>query len=112
LRVDVVRGIARIQPYDVNASIGRHGRRAKNVPLVRVDRVVIDPNRCAKRLSAVGATGEHHIRAIVGIEWFDACHHVNVIISRTAGAVHCHERLPTESYTIYASLDEIATQVD
>jgi hypothetical protein len=112
LGVDIVRGIARIQPYDVNPSIGRYGKRAKNVPLIVVDRIVVDPNRCAKRLSVVSATGEHHIGAVAGTEWFDACHHVNVIISSTAGPVHCHKRLPTKSYAIYAALDEIATQVD
>lgn len=112
LRVDIVRGIARIQPHHVDAPIRRHGKRAENVPLVLVDRVVVDPNRCAKRLSVVSATGEHHIGAVAGTEWFDACHYINVIISRTAGPVHCYERLPTKSYTIYAALDEIATQVD
>src|SRR6516165_6307210 len=76
-----------------------------------VNRVVIEPLRRAKGLAAVCATGEHHVRAVARTVWYHTGHHVNVIVSRTAGTVHCDERLPAKSYSIYPALDEVAAQV-
>lgn len=66
----------------------------------------------AKGCSAIGAAREHHISAVIGAERFDACEHVNIIVSGRPGTVHCHERLSTKAYSIYAALNEVATQVD
>src|SRR6266446_1407517 len=80
------------------------------MPLVRIDWVVIESLRSAKGLPAIGAAGKHHVGPTE-----IRCHasnHIDVIVSSTAGTVHCNERLPTESYSIYSALNEIATQVD
>ena len=68
--------------------------------------------RRAKGLPAVGAAREHHVGAVAGAERYHTCQHVNVVVSRTAGTVHRHERLSTKSYSIYSALNEVATQVD
>jgi len=48
LRVDVVCGVSRIQPYRINPSVRSDGKRAKPMPLVLIHRVVVDPLRRAK----------------------------------------------------------------
>ncbi len=77
-----------------------------------VDGIVIDPLRRAKRLTAVRAAGKHHVGPVAGAGRQHTGDHVDVIVSRTAGTVHCYERLPTESYSIYPALNEVATHVD
>src|SRR6266478_4804833 len=82
------------------------------MPLVMVDAIVIHPVRCAKGLAAVCAAGEHHVGPVAGTGRQHTGNHVDVIVSRTAGTVHCYERLATESYSIYAALNQVATHVD
>jgi hypothetical protein len=65
------------------------------VPLVLVDRIVIDPMRRAKGYAAIGATGEHHISPIAGTGRYDTGHHINIIVSRHPGMVDRDERLST-----------------
>ena len=48
LRVSVVRCISRVMPDRVQPSIGCHCECTEPVPLVRVNRVVIDLDRCAE----------------------------------------------------------------
>src|SRR5215469_815986 len=82
------------------------------MPLVMIDRVVIDPLRRAGGLPTVGATRKHHVRAIASARRHNTSHHVNVIVSRTARTVHCNECLPAEPYSIYSPLNEVATHVN
>jgi hypothetical protein len=77
-----------------------------------VNRVVIDPLWCAKGLAVVRAAGEHHVGPVAGAGRKHTGDHVDVIVSRTAGTVHCYERLAAESYSIYAALNQVATHVD
>ena len=64
LRVDVIRGISRIQPHRINPAIRRDADCAEPMPLVRIHRIVVDPMRRAKRCAAVSAAREHHVRSI------------------------------------------------
>ena len=77
-----------------------------------VNGVVIDPVRRAKGLAAVCAAGEHHVGPVAGAGRQHTGDHVDVVVSRTTGTVHCYERLPTESDPIYPALDEVATHVN
>ena len=77
-----------------------------------VNWIVIDPMRSAKGCAAIGAAGEHHVSAVASAEWYHTGHHINVVVCGRPGTVHRHERLPTKSYSIYATLNEIPTQVD
>jgi len=43
LHVSIVRSVARIQPNNIDASIGRDRKCAEDMPFARVDRIVIDP---------------------------------------------------------------------
>jgi hypothetical protein len=110
LRLNVVGGVSRVIPHHINASIGRHRKCAKKVPLVMVNRVVIDPMRRAKGLAAIGAASEHHVSAVASAKRYHTGKHVNVIVC--AGTIHCDERLPAKSYSIDATLNKIATKVD
>jgi len=112
LRIDVIRRVACIQPYHINAPIRGYGQRAKDVPLVWVNGIIIDPNRRTERLAVVGTPGKHHIRTVTRTELLHACHDINIIVRRTAGMVHRHVRLPTKPHLVYAALNEIATQID
>jgi len=75
-----------------------------------VNRVVIDPMRRAKGLTAIGAASEHHVSAIASAKRYHTGKHVNVIVC--AGTIHRDERLPAKSYSIDATLNKIATKVD
>ena len=48
LRVRVIGSIARVVPDSIQPSVGRYRERAKPMPFVRINRVVIDLHRCAK----------------------------------------------------------------
>ena len=48
LGVRVIGSVARIIPNSIEASVGRYRERAEPVPLVGIDRVVIDLHWCAK----------------------------------------------------------------
>jgi len=77
-----------------------------------VDGIVIDPLRRAKRLAAVCAAGEHHVGPVAGAGRQHTGDHIDVVVCRTAGTVHCDKRLPTESYSIYPALKKVATHVN
>jgi len=82
------------------------------MPLVLIDRIVIDPLRCAERLSTVGAPSKHHVSAVAGARRYNTGHHVKVIVSRSAGTIRCDECLPAEPYSIHSPLNEVATHVN
>ena len=48
LRIRVIRSIARVQPHRIDPSIGGYRQRAKPVPLVMINGIVIDSVRRAK----------------------------------------------------------------
>ena len=48
LRIRVIRSIARVQPHRIDPSVGSYRQRAKPVPLVMIDGVVVDSVRRAK----------------------------------------------------------------
>ena len=59
-----------------------------------VNWIVIDPVRRAKGQASVGAAHEHHVCAIASTEWLHAGHHINIVVSRSARAIHGQECLP------------------
>ncbi len=81
------------------------------MPLGLVVGVVIDSHRRAEGYSTICAAGEHHLGGALAVREY-AGKHVDVVVSRPTGTVHCQERLPTKSYSIYAALNEVATEVD
>ena len=93
LRVGVIGCVPCIKPHTVDASIRRDRKRAEPMPLVRIDWIVVNPLWPAKALAAVGAAGKHHVRSATA-ERLHAGQHVNVVVSRAAGAVYCQEALP------------------
>ena len=62
-----------------------------------VNRIVIDPMRRAEGQSAVRAPREHHVSPGTETSWLYTGDHVNIIVSGTAGAVYCQERLPYQA---------------
>ena len=93
LRVGVIGCVACIKPHAVDASIRSDGKRAEPVPLVRIDWIIVNPLWPAKALAAIGAAGEHHVRTATAERLYTG-EHVNVVVSRAAGAVNCQEALP------------------
>jgi hypothetical protein len=63
------------------------------MPLIVIDRVVIDPLRRAEGLAAVGAAHEHLISPVTLAVWQHASQHVNVIVRARAGTVDRQEYL-------------------
>ena len=81
------------------------------MPLGGIDAIVIDPQRCAEGESAVGAAHKHHVgRRSPGR--LHTGQHVDVVVSRAAGAVNRQEHLPTKSYSIYPTLNDGATEAN
>jgi len=81
------------------------------MPIVLRVRVVVDPDRRAKGQSAIGAARKHYVSCAAAVREY-AGQHVDVVVSGRPGTVHCNERLPAKSYSIYAALNEVAAQVD
>jgi hypothetical protein len=75
-----------------------------------VDWIIIDSDRWAKGLAAVGAASKHHVSAVGSTERYHTCKHINVVIC--AGTIQSNERLPTKSYSIDAALNQVTTEVD
>src|SRR5437762_4303247 len=80
------------------------------MPLIR-KAIIIDPLRWAEGHSTVGAAREHHVGCTAPGRQ-DAAQHVNVVVSRPAGAVNRQEHLPTESNSIYPALNEATTKAN
>src|SRR6266699_3452920 len=87
-------------PDSIEPSIRSYGKCPKPVPLAGIDRIVIDPLRRAEGQTAVCAADKHHVgRASPGRH--HAGQHVNVVVSRAAGAINREEGLSCESARIY-----------
>jgi ribulose kinase len=72
------------------------------MPLRLEIRVIVDPHGRTEGQSAVGAACEHYVRcASSGGE--DAAQHVNIVVSRSAGAINRQEQLPAKSCRIDAA---------
>ena len=113
LGIGVIRSIARVQPHRIDPSIGGYRQRAKPVPLVVIDWVVINPVRRAKSQSTVCAAYEHHIGAGGEAGWLYTGDHVNIIVSGTTGPIHCQEQLPRQAAWINCIAEiEAAAKVD
>ena len=98
-------------PDSIEPSIGRYGKGAKPVPLARVDGIVVDPERRAKGLPVIGAAHKHHVGR-VSPGRHHAGQHVNVIVSRAAGAINRQEQLSIQSCWIDSPATDVATHVD
>src|SRR5215475_10485774 len=82
------------------------------MPLVRIHRIVVDSMRSTKRCTTISTAGEHYVGAI-SPEGTNTGYHVNVIVSRPAGAVDRNENLARESAWIdSASKNQAATHID
>ena len=90
LRVSVVGGISCVIPDSIQAAVGRYRKCSKPVPLVRINRVVIDFDRGTKGGSVVCAAGEHHV-GCASPGRYHAGQHVNVVVSRTARLINGQE---------------------
>ena len=114
LRIRVIRSIARVEPHRINPPIGGYRQRAKPVPLVVIDGIVVDSKRRAKSEATVSAAHEHHIGAGIEAGWLYTGDHVNIIVSGPAGAVHCQEKLARQAAWINctAAEDETAAETD
>jgi hypothetical protein len=66
LRVGVIRSVPCVEPHRIDPSVRRHGNCAEPVPLAGVDRIVVDPVRCAKGRAPVGAACEHYVSPAAG----------------------------------------------
>ena len=55
LRINVVRSIPAVHPYGINTAVRRHSDCAKPVPLIRVDRIVVDAMGRAECCPAIRA---------------------------------------------------------
>jgi len=81
------------------------------MPLAGINRVVIDLMRRAEGLPAVDAAREHHVgRASPGR--LHTCQHVNVVVSRAAGAIHSQEQLAVKARRIYSPTGQLAAEVN
>lgn len=75
-------------------------------------RIVINPMRRAKGHSAVGAADEIDVGPVVIAGRAHARAHVNVVVSRAAGAVNRQEYLTCQSYGINIAAHQAAAEVD
>ena len=113
LGIRVIRSVSRVQPHRIDPSIGGYRQRAKPVPLVVIDWVVINPVRRAKSYSAVGAAREHYVCPGVEACRLNARQHVNVVIGRAARTIHYQEALPCQAAWIDRVAEiETAAKVD
>ena len=115
LRIHVIRSVSRVQPHRINPPIGSYRQRTKPVPLVMINWIVVDSVRRAKSEAAVGAAHEHYIGAGGEARRLYTGNHVNIVVSRPAGAVHCQKQLPQKSTWIRSagvSEVQIAAETD
>src|SRR5439155_6949332 len=93
LRVDIVRGISRIQPHRINPAVGCDSDGSEPMPFATIDWIIIDSHRSAEALAAIGAAREHHVRSAART---DAGYHVNVVIGSAARPIDSKEDLSGE----------------
>ena len=88
LRIGVVRRVSPVQPYRIDTSIGRYCERAEPMPFILIDWIVSYPLRRAKRQSTIRAASKHHIAPITCAELLHRRHHIDIVVSCSAGAVY------------------------
>ena len=88
LRIGVIRGVSRVQPYGINTSIRRYRERAKPMPFALINRIVRDPLRRAESLSTIRAAREHDVAPVAGAELLHRGKHINIVVGSRAGAVY------------------------
>jgi len=81
------------------------------MPLAGIYGVVINLVGCAEGQSVVGAAREHHVRGTASW-WHYARQHVNVVVSRAAGAINRQKQLAVQSGWIDSATAKHATHVD
>src|SRR6266481_2101652 len=82
------------------------------MPLARINRIVINPNRRAEAQTAVGAANKHDVGPAAA-EWLYAGYHVNVVVSRATGTVNRQEHLAGKPARINsAAIHGAAAHVD
>src|SRR6266403_4740655 len=81
------------------------------MPFARVDGIVIDFEWCAEGQSVVGAAREHHVGGAASWRHY-AGQHVNVVVSRAAGAINRQKQLAVQSGWIDSPTAKHATHVD
>ena len=82
------------------------------MPLARVERIVINLNGRVEGLSTVCAADEHHVGGR-SPGWQHTAQHVDVVVSRPAGAVNREEDLASQAFGINrARIQQAATKVN
>lgn len=111
MRVRVVCGVTRIEPYGIKTSVWRYRKCAKPVPLV-LSSIIIHAHRPAEALAAVGAAHEHDICPIAVAGRLHAGHHVNVVVRRAARPVNRQKQLAREPCRIDVSPHEWPAKIN
>ena len=93
LRSDVVRGVTRIVPDDIDSTARRDREGAEPVPFRVVNWIVIDPARRAERNAAIGAAHEHHVAAISKTGWLNTREHIDIVVRARARAIDGEKNL-------------------
>jgi hypothetical protein len=74
------------------------------MPLVGVDRIIVNPMRCTEGGPSIGTAREHDVCAIAA-ERADAGYHVNVAAGRAAGTVNSKEDLAGEPAWVHRAAE-------
>ncbi len=82
------------------------------MPLVVIDRIVVDPPWRAEGLAAVAAAHEHHVGPDVEAKWLHTSQEIDIVICTRAGAVHCDKQLTDYSFRIDLAGDDVASQIN
>ena len=81
------------------------------MPLVRVNRIVIDFDRGAEGCSVIGAAHKHHVGR--ASSWRrNAGQHVNIVIGRSPRVINRQEQHSIQSRWIYSATREFAAQIN
>ena len=78
------------------------------MPLAGIDRIVIDPLRCAEAYPAIGTACKHYVSSIAS-GGPHAGQHVNVVVRRTARAINRQEQLSAKPARIDCAAENDAT---
>lgn len=113
LRIRIVHGISAVEPDNIDPSIRSDCKSAEPMPLVRIHRIVVDPDGRAKALPSVSASNKHHVRAVIRSSRLDTSQHINVIVRARPGPIDRQEYLPGQSGRIdYVARTDTAPQID
>jgi hypothetical protein len=86
LRIRIIRGVSAIEPYDVNPAIWSHRKSTKPMPFGRIHRIIIDSDRGAKSVPAIGDPNKHDIRRTA--RTYNTRQHINIVVSAGSGAIN------------------------